>query len=166
MAPALAQQVWELLGLPSLEAVKSSFDQICPDTSVAQRQHVKRQQLVSGTERFPFTFSKITTFKKQQIEPASAQCNSKPTLGMCFLPSSVATSKAHPTSFHSTEHSGYTNMLTYPAASLILFWSESPLRHPAPSSYIHQSPKNQQQKHSVQQQQFKLSSAFLTQARH
>lgn len=42
MAPALAQQVWELLGLPSLEAVKSSFDQIRPDTSVAQRQHVKK----------------------------------------------------------------------------------------------------------------------------
>lgn len=48
-----------------------------------------------------------------------------------------------------THHSGYMDVLTYPAVSLILFWSEFPLRRPAPSSYIHQSPKNQHQKQLV-----------------
>ena len=66
-------------------------------------------------------------------------------------------------------HPAHTATLTYPAVSLILFWSESPLRRPAPSSYIRQSPKNQQQQQPVsqvprsqhQQQRHKLSVAVL-----
>lgn len=52
---------------------------------------------------------------------------------------------------------------THPAVSLILSWSESPLRRPAPNSRTRQSPRNRQQWQLVQQQH-EPSSAVLTQA--
>lgn len=127
----------------------------------------ERQRLVSGRGRFFLLHVQQNHQLKKQQEPRPSPypltvLQTQPSSHLSCFKALLRGRLTQPGFRH---RSAYTDILTYPAVSLILVWSEFPLRRPAPSSHIHQSPKNQQQKpplsyvpcSKLQQQRHKLS---------